>query len=143
MRSGMKEGETDTPERDFNPYRTTPEELIERGCVAYSLCSVTPHPRVGNAVTCYNYAIDGRITTRTVPAESFDPMTSPNEVLDALGMPRRPDKDDPRFDGWAKRYGHRRASNWAKPPPYIVVAEGAPGDNRPIISTSDRTADDQ
>ena len=120
------------PPADWNCLKATPEEIRAYGGEIHPLISITPHPRVGEAVLVYSYEIDGSIHHLTRPSPSFDAMTAPPEVLEALGMPARPSPDDDvRYDFWLSRNGKATGSSWVEPPPYLVMGITPLHDPRP------------
>jgi hypothetical protein len=120
------------PPAGWNCFKATPEEIRAYGGEIHPLISITPHPRAGEAVLVYSYEIDGSIHHLTRPSPSFDAMTAPPEVLEALGMPARPSPDDHvRYDFWVSRNGKATGSSWVEPPPYLVTGIAPRHDPRP------------
>lgn len=120
------------PPADWNPFKATPEEIKAYGGEIHPLISVRPHPRVGQAVLVYNYEIDGLIHRLTRPSPSFDAMTAPPAVLEALGISARPSPDDVGYDAWVSRNGKATGSSWVEPPPYLVTGITPLHDPRPL-----------
>jgi hypothetical protein len=89
--------------------------------------STTLDPLVGGAVTDYNYVVDGRVDTLTVPSSTFNPITASSTVLSELGLPPRPSQTDAAsYDQWLSQYGSLSASSWVSPPPCEVIDTSAP-----------------
>lgn len=129
---------------DWDCFKATPEEIKAYGGEIHPLISVTPHPGVGQAVLVYSYEIDGSIHRLTRPSPSFEAMTAPPEVLEALGMSARPSPDDVGYDVWVARYGKTTGSSWVEPPPYLVTGITPLHDPRPLRirrRRDDETAD--
>ena len=80
----------------------------------------------------YSYEIDGSIHHLTRPSPSFDAMTAPPEVLEALGIAPRLSPDDVGYEVWVSRYGGATGSSWVEPPPYLVTGISPVHDPRPL-----------
>jgi len=118
----------------LNPYSATSDELSACGDITYPLTSVTPDPVAGDAVTDYNYDINGRVNTLTVPASTFDALTASQPVLSILGIPPRPSESAASYQQWVDTWGQDTSSSWVSPPPYLVIDT-----NFPAFATKNKT----
>jgi len=118
-------------------FYSKPRALRACGYVVYPLVSITREPIDGEVIANYNYNVNGVISTLTYPPRSFNAMTAPNEVLEALGIPPRPSRSETvNYDYWVSTYGSKTQSSWVTPTPFLLHNSRLPNLGGPEVGFS-------